>query len=116
MTKKLSKSSQLAAKLIYATFEVLKKHGGELLGREVVKEVEKRIELDEWAKSRYEKSGYIRWQSMLHFFTIDCMKAGFLIKKKGVWYLTPEGENALTLGEVELLNTATEAYKQWIIR
>ena len=114
--KKLSKSSQLAAKLIYAAFKVLKAHGGELLGKEVVKEVEKHIELDEWAKSRYKKSGYIRWQSMLQFFTIDCMKAGFLIKKKGVWYLTPEGENALNLGEVELLNTATKAYKQWKIK
>jgi restriction system protein len=114
--KKLSKSKQLAAKLIYAAFKVLKAHGGELLGKEVIKEIEKHIELDEWAKSRYEKSGYIRWQSMLHFFTIDCMKAGFLIKKKGVWYLTTEGENALNLGEVELLNTATEAYKQWKIK
>ncbi|EDN71068.1 Mrr restriction endonuclease [Beggiatoa sp. PS] len=115
-SKKLSKSRQLAAKLIYAAFKVLKKHGGELLGKEVIKEVEKLVELDEWAKSRYEKSGYIRWQSMLHFFTIDCMKAGFLIKKKGVWYLTPEGENALNLSEVELLNAATEAYKQWKIK
>jgi hypothetical protein len=85
-TKKLSKSRQLAAKLIYAAFQVLKEHGGELLGKEVIKEVGNRVELDEWAKSRYNKSGYIRWESVLHFFTIDCIKAGFLIKKKGVWY------------------------------
>jgi restriction system protein len=50
---------------------------------------------------------------LLHFFTIDCIKAGYLVKKKGVWYLTPEGENALKLGEVGLLNTATTAYKKW---
>ena len=59
-TKKLSKSRQLAAKLIYATFKVLKEHGGEWLGKEVIKEVGNRVELDEWAKSRYNKSGYIR--------------------------------------------------------
>jgi restriction system protein len=25
---------------------------------------------------------------------IDCIKAGFLVKKKGIWFLTPEGEDA----------------------
>ena len=81
--------------------------------RELVNEVEKRVELNEWDKARYEKSGYIRWQSMLHFFSIDCVKAGFLLKKKGKWYLTPEGEEAITLGQIELLESATKAYRKW---
>jgi restriction system protein len=71
------------------------------------------VELDEWARQPYEKSGYIRWESILHFFSIDCVKAGFLLKKKGVWYLTPEGEEALKLGEGRLLDNATEAYRKW---
>ncbi len=112
----MSKSSQLKTKLVYAALKVLKTHGGELPGKEVLKEVEKQVKLDEWAKSRYEKTGYIRWQTILHFHTIGCTKAGFLIKKKGVWYLTPEGEKALELGEVELLKTASEGYKQWKIK
>ena len=69
--------------------------------------------LDDWARATYEKSGYVRWQSILHFFSIDCIKAGYLVKKKGVWYLTPEGENALKLGEVGLLKAATAAYRKW---
>jgi restriction system protein len=76
-------------------------------------DVEKRVTLDEWAKAVYEKSGYVRWQSILHFYSIDCIKAGYLVKKKGVWYLTPEGENALQLGEVGLLHAATAAYRKW---
>lgn len=111
--KKLSKSRALAAKVIYAAFGILKENGGELNGREVIEQVGEKIELDEWAKSKYEKSGYIRWQSILHFFSIDCIKAGFLVKKKGVWYLTKEGETAIELGEVDLLNAATEAYRIW---
>jgi restriction system protein len=111
--KKLSKSRALAAKVIYAAFQILKENGGELNGREVIAQVGEKIELDEWAKSKYEKSGYIRWQSILHFFSIDCIKAGFLVKKKGVWYLTKEGEAAIGLGEVGLLNAATEAYRIW---
>ena len=55
----------------------------------------------------------MKWQSILHFFSIDCIKAGYLVKKKGTWYLTPEGESALKLGEVGLLNAATAAYRNW---
>lgn len=110
---KLSRSRELAAKVVFAALQILKEKGGEAPGREVLAEVEKRVQLDDWAKAIYEKSGYVRWQSILHFFSIDCIKAGYLVKKKGVWYLTPEGEKALQLGEVGLLNAATAAYRKW---
>jgi restriction system protein len=71
--KKQSKSLALASKVIFAAFEVLRENVGELNGREVISQVEKRVDLDEWAKSKYEKSGYIRWQSVLHFYSIDCV-------------------------------------------
>jgi restriction system protein len=109
----LSKSRALAAKVVFAALNILKENGGELSGREVIDKIEKRVSLDEWAKERYEKTGYIRWHSMLHFFSIDCIKAGFMVKKKGVWFLTPEGEEALKLGDIGLLNEATQKYKEW---
>ncbi len=111
--KKQSKSLALASKVIFAAFEILKENGGELNGREVISQVEKRVDLDDWAKTKYEKSGYIRWQSILHFYSIDCAKAGFLIKKKGTWYLTKEGEEAMKLGADGLLNAAQKAYRKW---
>lgn len=113
ISESLSRSRQLAAKVIFASLQILKEKGGEAPGREVVAEVEKRVQLDDWAKEVYEKSGYIRWQSILHFFSIDCIKAGFLVKKKGMWYLTPEGEKALKLGDVGLLKAAQAAYRKW---
>lgn len=76
----------------------MKERGGQAPGREVVAEIEKRVELDDWAREVYKITGYIRWHSILHFFSIDCIKAGYLVKKKGVWYLTPDGEAALSLG------------------
>lgn len=111
--KKPSKSRALAAKVIYAAFQILKENNGEMNGRHIIEKISDRVEFDEWAKSKYEKSGYIRWESILHFFSIDCIKAGFLIKKKGIWYLTQEGEAAITLGEVGLLDAATQAYREW---
>jgi restriction system protein len=74
------------------------------------------VSLGEWEKQRYEKTGYIRWRSVLHFFSIDLIKAGFLIKKKGVWFLTLEGETALKLGETGLLEAAQKAYREWRLK
>jgi len=111
--KDLSRSRALAAKVIYAALKVLKDAGGELPGKEVIARVAKTVQFDPWDTETYEKSGYIRWSSILHFFTIDCIKAGFLIKQKGIWFLTKEGDEALSLGERGLLEAATKAYKDW---
>lgn len=111
--EELSPSRRVATKTIFEALKILKENGGELSGKEVLNEIEKRVELDEWEKSRYEKTGYIRWQSILHFYTIDLAKAGFLRKKSGIWILTSEGEKAMKLGAVALLDLATQKYKIW---
>lgn len=109
----MSRSRDLAAELIFESFKILDENDGSLLGREVMNQVGKRLDLDDWALEKYEISGYIRWQSLLSFFTIDCVKAGFMIKKKAVWYLTPEGKQAMKLGKKGLLDKATELYYIW---
>ena len=113
MNKPLARSKQIAAKTIFAALRTLKENGGSMPGRELMQKLDKTLDLDEWARSTYEKSGYIRWQSILHFYSIDLIKAGFLVKKGGVWYLTQEGEAAIALGEMGLFETAQKAYKSW---
>lgn len=71
------------------------------------------LTFDDWAKRRYEKTGYIRWQSILHFYTIGLIKAGYLIKTKGTWNLTAEGEEATKMSELDLLTSIDNAYKEW---
>lgn len=110
---KLSRSRELTAKVIFAALQVLNDKGGQANGKEVIVEIGQRVALDDWAKAVYEKSGYVRWQSILHFHSIGCIKAGFLVKKSGIWYLTPEGEAALKLGAMGLLDAADAAYKKW---
>ena len=111
--EELSRSKALAAKVLRAAFRVLKESGGELPTRKVFEGIEEKAELDEWATFRYEKSGGVRWRSVLSFYSIGCVKAGFLAKKKGVWYLTPEGESAVDLGEAGLLKAVDDAYAKW---
>lgn len=113
MAQKTSKSKAVAQKTIYAAFKILKEAGGEMNGSDVIDKIRKTVSFTDWEKERYEKTGYIRWESILHFYTIDCVKAGFLRKNKGVWYLTEEGEKALELGAEKLLNKAQVAYREW---
>ncbi len=113
MSREKSKSKRIAEKTIYAAFKILQEQGGELRGKEVVEKIRERVEFNDYEKHRYEKTGYIRWESILHFYTIDCMKAGFLRKSKGVWILTAEGEEALKLDAEKLLATATKIYREW---
>jgi len=110
---KLAPSKRSAAKTMFATFKILKESGGQLPGKQIIEKIRNTIDLTEWEKEIYEKTGYVRWESILHFYTIDCIKAGFLRKNKGVWYLTEEGEKAISLGPVKLLETASQLYRHW---
>ncbi len=110
---KIAPSKNSALKTIFATFKVLKEAGGQLSGKEVIERVKNTVELTDWEKQVYEKTGYVRWESILHFFSIDCIKAGYLRKNKGIWYLTEEGEKAIELGPIKLLETASQLYRTW---
>ena len=111
--EKLAPSRRSAVKTVYAAFQILKEAGGQLPGKQVVNKIRDIIELTEWEKAIYEKTGYVRWESIFHFYTIDTIKAGFLRKNKGIWYLTEEGEKAITFGPIKLLETASQLYRTW---
>ncbi len=110
----MSKSKQIATKTIYATLQILKENDGELRGREVVDIVRKRIEFNEYEKHVFEKTGYVRWESVLHFYTIDAMKAGLMRKNKGLWSITSEGEEAVANNTPEkLYELISKGYREW---
>ena len=111
--EKLAPSKRSAAKTMFAAFKILKESGGQLPGRQVIERIRTTIDLTEWEKELYEKSGYVRWEAILHFYSVDCIKAGYILKNKGVWYLTEEGEKAISLGPAKILETASKAYRNW---
>jgi restriction system protein len=98
---------------MYAALSILKKNGGSMPIRVLMQEIEKTVELSEWEKETLENTGNIRWQSNMHFTSVDYVRAGFLIKKKGTWTITPEGEEALKLGPEKLRDLAWERYNAW---
>lgn len=111
--KELSRSATIAAKTLFAALSILKDNGKEMAISNLIKRMEEKLEFNDYEKERYEKTGYIRWQSIFHFFSIDVLRAGYIVKKKGMWYITPEGEEALKLGPIGLLTAANKAYREW---
>ena len=104
---------QTSAKTMYAALSILVKNGGSMPIRVLMKEIEKAVELSSWEKETLQNTGNIRWQSNMHFTSVDYVRAGFLIKKKGTWTITPEGEEALKLGPEKLRDIAWKRYNAW---
>lgn len=111
--KAKSKSYVTSAKTMFAALTILSKNGGTMPIRILMQEIEKTIELSVWEKETLENTGNIRWQSNMHFTSVDYVRAGFLIKKKGNWSITPEGEEALKLGAEKLRDEAWKRYRAW---
>lgn len=109
----LAKSKQTAAKTMYEALKILKSAGGNLPRKEIISKMRQNLKFTDWEQELYEKTGYVRWESIFSFYSVDMIKAGFLRKNKRIWYLTAEGEKALGLGQVELLDAVSNAYRQW---
>jgi restriction system protein len=93
--------------------QALDEAGGELPLRDILHEVESRVPLTDRDREVYEKSGYVRWRSILHFYSIDAVKAGLIRKASGRWILTPEGKAALVKPPEVVLEGAQRAYREW---
>jgi len=106
-------SKRRAAVFIKAAFEALDAAGGSLPLRDVKREVAQRVPLIDDDRRTYEKTGHVRWESLLHFYSIGCVKAGFIKKTGGRWHLTPEGKAVLSLPAEQMLDTAVRAYREW---
>jgi len=80
--------------IMRAVFHQLKEMGGKARGRDILAAIESKINLTEYEKEKT-KTGTIRWETHIRFYTIDCAKAGFLQKSDGNWILTEKGQNPL---------------------
>lgn len=111
--KAKSKSYQTASKTMFAAMTILSKNGGSMSVRDLMLEVEKTVVFSDWEKEVLENTGNIRWQSIMHFSSVDYVKAGYLLKKKGHWTITPEGEEVIKLGAEKMQDKAQQQYREW---
>lgn len=72
-----------------------------------------KLKLSDYEKETYEKSGYIRWRAIVHFYSIGFVKAGYILKSGGRWKLTDAGVKALKLPAKELIQDINSKYRAW---
>ena len=110
---KFSRTKACATKTLYAVMKEMSRRGGCIPAKEIYPFVNENVELTDWEKEPAGKMQYIRWTNSFQFYSIDYQKAGFIIKKSGTWYITPEGEKIMKKTPEEVMNIANDAYHEW---
>lgn len=111
--EQLSRSKACATKTLYAVMKEMVRRGGSIPAKDIYPWVNQNVELTDWEKEPAGKMQYIRWTNSFQFYSIDYQKAGFIVKKNGTWYITPEGDKALKKSAEEVMKMARAAYMEW---
>lgn len=111
--EQFSRTKACATKTLYAVMKEMVHRGGSIPAKEIYPFVNENVELTDWEKEPAGKMQYIRWTNSFQFYSIDYQKAGFIIKKSGTWYITPEGEKVMKKTPEEVMNIANDAYHEW---
>ena len=95
--------------------EILSKHDNGLHWKELFTKLDEVMPANEFENSSYESNGQRRRPYIVRFATIAVVKAGWLIKEKGIWTITDDGREALvkypTSDEIQL--QSGKLYKEW---
>lgn len=109
----LSRSKTLVAKLLHAALSAVRDAGGQLSLADIRAQVLEAVQLDDWAKEIIESNRLPRWEMYLQFFSIDAVKAGYLVKNRGIWSITEAGTAALKQTPDAFLSEANAKYRAW---
>ena len=101
--------------LLYAVFDVLAAHLDGIQAKDTLAEVEEQLPLTDFEKADYPGKEIRRFEKTVRFQTINAVKAGWMIKDKGIWSATPEGLTAhVTYNEpTRFMEEAERLYRAW---
>jgi len=98
-------------------FAVLLDHPEGLAAKEAIERTKPVVHPTDFEKSAYpKKPGIERFNKMVRFATIAPVKAGWMIKEKGKWYLTDEGRQAYNQfrDPLEFRRESIRLFRQWM--
>lgn len=87
-----------------------------LAAKDVLGEIPKAISLTEYESGYYPSApNSPRFEKIIRFATIDLVKAGWLVKNKGRWFITDEGQQAYNkfTNPEEFYKEAVRLYGEW---
>lgn len=100
-----------------AVFSILLNEPEGLAAKEVIQRTKAIVHPTEFESADYpNKPGVERFNKMVRFATIAPVKAGWMVKDKGKWYLTEEGKQAYTKFDdpLQFQREATRLFRQWM--
>ena len=102
--------------LLRAAFDVLIKHPEGLPGREVLAQMAQSVEFNEYELGHYASSpDEPRAFKATRFWTVNCVKAGWMTKSKGTWQLTDAGREAYARfpDPGDFIRESSRLYSEW---
>lgn len=79
--------------LLRELFSILMAAPEGLRAGEALQALSERVTLTKYESDSYDSGGR-RFDKIVRFATVDCVKAGWLVKNKGIWTITDEGRKA----------------------
>ena len=97
-----------------ALLRLLEENPDGLAAKDAIAALRDRVQLTDYELGTY-NDGSRRYDKVVRFATIDLNKAGWKIKSRGVWYITPEGKRALVEypDVTERYKRARALYSEW---
>jgi restriction system protein len=95
-------------------FGILDNHPEGLQANQALAALASRVKLSEYEAGLYESGGR-RFEKIVRFATVDCVKAGWLLKSKGRWFVTDAGRLAHSRYQdpEQFYREAVKLYRLW---
>jgi len=107
-------SAERIGVLVHSLLELLKENPEGVAAKDAIAAIRDRVELTDYELGTY-NDGSRRYDKVVRFATIDLNKAGWMIKSRGVWFITPDGIAALSdiPDPTERYKKAKALYAEW---
>ncbi len=109
-------TTQRQGEMIQTLFRILKEEPEGLQAKDAIARVQDEMELTEFEKDSFPNApDVMRFPKIVRFATINSVKAGWLLKKNGIWTVTEEGIKALDKfpDPEALYKESRSLYKAW---
>jgi restriction system protein len=106
---------QRTGELLKTLFSILKAHPDGLPAGQALESLESQVKLTTYEAGIYQSTGTRRFENIVRFATVDCSKAGWMLKHKGTWTVTESGLSAFEKFKdpAEFYREAVRLYGKW---
>lgn len=96
-------------------FDILLAHPDGIQAAEALNKLASKVDMTPYEAGLYESTGSRRFEKIVRFATVDCVKAGWLLKAKGVWSITEAGKKAMVAysDSEAFYREAIRLYRAW---